>query len=228
MAETQRLKRRTLFVGVAIGVLLVVTASLVAANDTGFTDVPSGTYWHDSVKAIKDAGVTGGCSATKYCPNNNVTRKDMAVFLNKLGALGPGTTPVANATKLDGLDSSAFQRDVPTIETDVETLLIPSDTAVLSDTLTVPTGITCVLQVTAGGAVDGLGDVDQVRFQFEDNGTPFGQFFDFTVPASAGAGVTAVAFKTATAGTHVIDLVATNNSGADNVHFHIGMVGVCI
>ena len=32
----------------------------------------------------------------------------MAAFLNRLGALQPGKTPVVNATRLDGLDSSRF------------------------------------------------------------------------------------------------------------------------
>jgi hypothetical protein len=203
-------------------------ASLVTANDTGFTDVPSGTYWHDSVNAIKDAGITGGCSATKYCPNNNVLRKDMAVFLNKLGALGPGTTPVANATMLDGLDSGDLQRDVRNIEDDVETVIDASGSVVLSDTFTVPTGTSCVLQVTGGGAADGLGDADQLRLQFQDNGVDFGLFFDYSLPTSAGAGITAIAFKTATAGSHVINLIATNTTDGDDVHFHFGMVGVCV
>lgn len=34
----------------------------------------------------------------------------MAAFMNRLGALAPGKTPVVNATKVDGLDSTAFHR----------------------------------------------------------------------------------------------------------------------
>jgi len=54
--------------------------------------------------------VTTGCAAGKYCPNDNVTRGQMAAFMNRLGALQAGKTPVVNAAKLGGLESSAFHR----------------------------------------------------------------------------------------------------------------------
>ena len=44
----------------------------------------------------------------KYCPNDFVTRGEMAAFMNRLGAVAPGKTPVVNADKLDGLDSTDF------------------------------------------------------------------------------------------------------------------------
>ena len=49
-----------------------------------------------------------GCGGGNFCPDAFVTRGQMAAFLNRLGALGPGKVPVANATKLDGLDSTQF------------------------------------------------------------------------------------------------------------------------
>jgi len=50
---------------------------------SSFTDIPA-TYWAiDWIEALYDAGVTTGCSQTplKYCPESNVTRAEMAVFL---------------------------------------------------------------------------------------------------------------------------------------------------
>jgi hypothetical protein len=82
----------------------------------GFTDVPTGSTFHADIEAIADAGVTLGCSPTTYCPKEFVTREQMAAFLNRLGALGPGKTPVANATKLDGLDSTQFVRSDATVQ----------------------------------------------------------------------------------------------------------------
>lgn len=73
-----------------------------------FADVPDSNTFHADISAIADAGITTGCSATMYCPKDPVTREQMAAFLNRLGALGPGKTPVVNADRLDGLDGSAF------------------------------------------------------------------------------------------------------------------------
>jgi hypothetical protein len=73
-----------------------------------FVDVPTGNTFHDDIAAIAAVGVTTGCSANEYCPKDYVTREQMAAFLNRLGALAPGKTPVVNAAKLDGMDSTDF------------------------------------------------------------------------------------------------------------------------
>jgi hypothetical protein len=103
--------------------LVVVSAALLGATvafpmgviaSHQFTDVPTSHTFHGDVAAIKNVGVTVGCAPTKYCPEDFVTRGEMAAFLNRLGALAPGKNPVVNATKVDGLDSSQFLRaDVP-------------------------------------------------------------------------------------------------------------------
>ena len=71
-----------------------------------FTDVPDSHDFHADIDAIADAGITTGCTATTYCPASNVTRGQMAAFLNRLGALAPGKTPVVNADKVDGITST--------------------------------------------------------------------------------------------------------------------------
>ncbi len=88
---------------------LVIMPVLVLANHQ-FADVPDSNVFHDDIAAIADAGVTTGCGNGNYCPEDPVTREQMAAFLNRLGALSPGKVPVVNADKLDGLDSKAFVR----------------------------------------------------------------------------------------------------------------------
>jgi hypothetical protein len=73
-----------------------------------FTDVPADHPMFAFIEALAAAGITGGCSTTppQYCPNNPVTRAQMAVFLLKakhgLGYGPPAATglfadvPVAN------------------------------------------------------------------------------------------------------------------------------------
>ena len=69
-----------------------------------------------NIDAIRDAGVTTGCALNLYCPKDFVTREQMAAFLNRLGALQAGKTPVVNADKLDGLDSADFAQPGPIVE----------------------------------------------------------------------------------------------------------------
>jgi hypothetical protein len=45
-----------------------------------FTDVPKTSGYYRFVETLLHRGVTGGCSATSYCPANAVTREQMSVF----------------------------------------------------------------------------------------------------------------------------------------------------
>lgn len=52
-----------------------------APGSATFTDVPVGAPQHRFVEALVAAGITGGCGGGNYCPNDPVTRGQMAVFL---------------------------------------------------------------------------------------------------------------------------------------------------
>jgi hypothetical protein len=122
---------------VSISRRLVATVVLTAAfafpigvlASHEFTDVPTSSTFHDDISAIADAGVTTGCAAGKYCPKDFVTREQMAAFLNRLGALAPGKTPVVNATKLDGKDSTAFLETADIITTHSGVWTVPASDA---------------------------------------------------------------------------------------------------
>ena len=79
-----------------------------------FGDVPDSNIYHADIDALADSGVTTGCGGGNFCPSAFVTREQMAAFMNRLGALAPGKTPVVNAATaedsdtLDGLDSTDF------------------------------------------------------------------------------------------------------------------------
>lgn len=51
-----------------------------------FSDVPVGSQFFAEVEALAKSGITAGCTASAYCPGNNVTRLQMAAFLAR--ALG--------------------------------------------------------------------------------------------------------------------------------------------
>jgi len=68
---------------------------------TTFIDVPT-TYWAwDWIERLYHAGVTTGCIPTspmRYCPENNVTRAEMAVFLLRAKHTMPYTPPAVGAS----------------------------------------------------------------------------------------------------------------------------------
>jgi hypothetical protein len=51
-----------------------------------FNDVPTGHWAFRFIEALADSGITSGCGGGSFCPDNTLTRAEMAVFLSK--ALG--------------------------------------------------------------------------------------------------------------------------------------------
>jgi len=51
-----------------------------------FDDVPLGSFGFKQIEALVDSGITGGCGGDNFCPDDTLTRAQMAVFLAK--ALG--------------------------------------------------------------------------------------------------------------------------------------------
>jgi len=56
-----------------------------------FTDVPVGSFGFKHVEALAASGITAGCGGGNFCPNNTLTRVEMAIFLAKaMGLHWPG------------------------------------------------------------------------------------------------------------------------------------------
>jgi hypothetical protein len=53
-----------------------------------FSDVPTNHPFFQFVEALAKSGITGGCGGGKFCPDQSLTRGQMAVFLAK--GLGMG------------------------------------------------------------------------------------------------------------------------------------------
>lgn len=72
-----------------------------------FTDVPATHPFFKYVQKLKELGITAGCSATTFCPDGNVTRGEMAVFLvrGKMSSLHQDNFP---------FPQTAYFTDVPT------------------------------------------------------------------------------------------------------------------
>lgn len=68
------------------GVLSWRRAVSPAPATATFNDVPTGHPFFRFVEALNAAGITGGCGSGNFCPDNPLTRGEMAVFLS--AALG--------------------------------------------------------------------------------------------------------------------------------------------
>ena len=52
-----------------------------AATGTLFNDVQSNSFGAAFIEELASEGITGGCGGGNYCPNQAVTRTQMAIFL---------------------------------------------------------------------------------------------------------------------------------------------------
>jgi hypothetical protein len=75
---------------------------------SGYTDI-GGTTFEREINCLRDYGIAFGRSAGRYEPAGEVTRRQMALFLARLGRLSGGSEPDEPApfTDLGGLDAAA-------------------------------------------------------------------------------------------------------------------------
>ena len=109
------IRRRLPFVA-AVMAAAAIAAPLGVLASHQFSDVPNANIYHADIAALAGSGVTTGCGGGKYCPSDYVTREQMAAFMNRLGALGPGKTPVVNADEVDGIDEVLEAGEIVTIQ----------------------------------------------------------------------------------------------------------------
>jgi hypothetical protein len=98
------MKPRTMTLIAASALVLMIPLAAHAATSL-FTDVSDSSIFVDDINWMKTAGITNGCNSagTEYCPEENVTRQQMAAFMHRLA-----TKRVVDAGTLDGKDSKDF------------------------------------------------------------------------------------------------------------------------
>jgi hypothetical protein len=75
---------------------LGIVSSAQAAPCAGFADVDDSSQFCANVAWMKNRGITLGCSAGLYCPDDPVTRLSMAAFISRLDRVLPPTVIDAN------------------------------------------------------------------------------------------------------------------------------------
>jgi hypothetical protein len=102
-----RARRRLTTIAAAIAVVLAVPVAVIAAHS--FDDVPDSNQFHDAIAWMQENGITIGCNPpanTQYCPEDNVSRQQMAAFMFRLaqteGSAGIGVTDPADTVTVSG------------------------------------------------------------------------------------------------------------------------------
>jgi hypothetical protein len=73
----------------------VVAGSVIRQDfSLRFLDVPDGSFAYNYIYGLAGAGIAAGCGVNNYCPDDRVTRAEMAVFIEK-GAHGTSFVPPA-------------------------------------------------------------------------------------------------------------------------------------
>lgn len=89
---------KRLAASLAIAAVALAPLTVVAAHR--FSDVPDSNIFHDDITWLADADVTRGCDPpdnTRYCPEDQVTREQMAAFMHRLAE-----NRVVDAGRLEG------------------------------------------------------------------------------------------------------------------------------
>jgi hypothetical protein len=110
MQTGRRRNVATLVLTAAVAVLVAVPTAVWASHQ--FTDVPNSHTFHNAIDWMKTNNITVGCNPpanTQYCPDDNVTRGQMAAFMKRLAE-----NQVVDAGTLQGADVFALSQTVYT------------------------------------------------------------------------------------------------------------------
>jgi hypothetical protein len=132
-----RFSTRRALAGSVLAAAALVGSAGVAYAAFGFDDVNEGDTHAAGIQWLVDNGVTAGCDADSYCPNQPVTRAQMATFMHRLSGHAAGVAASVDAETLGGQPSSAF----------VKNATVPTATMALNDDTVENVSVTC-----AGGA----------------------------------------------------------------------------
>jgi hypothetical protein len=94
-------------IAAAVAVVIALPVAVIAAHS--FDDVPDSNQFHNAIGWMQENGITVGCNPpanTQYCPEDNVSRQQMAAFMFRLaqtqGSAGIGVTDPADTVTVSG------------------------------------------------------------------------------------------------------------------------------
>lgn len=146
--------RRSFVFVIVLSWAVMATSLLVVRASHIFSDVPTTAFYHNAVEWVFNRGITAGCEVGLYCPEANVTRGQMAVFLQKEGqVLTPSVwswTGGGSSTDFSG-DPIVCAQPADVIPTYPQTARIWANFSFL----TLGTGTSGQMSITAAYSTDG-------------------------------------------------------------------------
>lgn len=108
---TIRVPKKWVRTAMIVVVTALIVAPLTAVAAHTFTDVPDSHTFHNDIDWLADANVTKGCNPaqgnTRFCPDDEVTRGQMAAFLKRLAE-----NQVVDAGTLQGFEADDLTAEV--------------------------------------------------------------------------------------------------------------------
>lgn len=95
----KQLSKHVIVAAIVGGLIAAPTAALATHR---FSDVPDDSVYAGAVERLTAAGVIEGCTPTVYCPQENMTRGQMALLLDRLSGHGD-VEPSIDAATLMGM-----------------------------------------------------------------------------------------------------------------------------
>jgi hypothetical protein len=183
--------------GTIIAAVVAIMAVPAVAVANHFTDVDPADVHAPGINYMEETGITAGCTATRYCPGDNLTRAQMGTFMHRASGHAPGIDPSVNAAELDGEGPSAYTTTLHVADTAGGTLAGATDTAtaqVVASVDGVPAGTYVITgQVHAQGGTSArlvcqsVVDGTQVQRAIGRVGSGAGQSSQLALPVTASA-----------------------------------------
>lgn len=170
------------------GALLLLVVPMAALGIGDFEDVPDDSVFKSDIGWLASVGVTKGCNPpanTKYCPDELVTRGQIAAFMHRLA-----TTRSVDAGTLSGRSVDAFLVDLTWVSDSHEFRVSPG-VEVESFPVACPTGMKAI----SGGLEANLAVVMTDSYP-----TARGWIVGFVVPDGISGYMSATAYALCTSG----------------------------
>jgi hypothetical protein len=102
------MKSPRIHLAVLAAAVVVLVPGTAVAGYASFEDGPFGVH-EDGIEWLASTGVTAGCTPSEYCPDDGVSRAQMATFLHRLSGRAPGTDPSVDARTVEGRSAADLE-----------------------------------------------------------------------------------------------------------------------
>lgn len=158
-------RRNRKAIALIAGVMLLIPLTAMAGSV--FDDVDDTDVHIDGITFVRDTGISIGCdAANNFCPDDPVTRAQMATFMHRLSGNDPDTNPAVDADRLDGFDANELIR--ASFDTVDSGALLGTDGVAAETTMVAPTD--GILIIRASSDVESSSTGDTIFCEIQMNG----------------------------------------------------------